>query len=512
MPVDLNTLDDAFFDDGGEDTGAEPKRGAEPWRVLVVDDDVAVHHATSYALDGTMFEDRPVALSFASSAAEAREILSDGASFAVIFVDVVMETDLAGLGLVRWIREERDDRLTRLVLRTGQPGQAPERKVIVDYEIDDYKTKTELTHDKLYVTLISSLRSFRNLDAIERSRQGLRRVITASANLFDRHSFNEFASGVLDQLSAILTRNQARLLFVQDSDTPDLVAASDAEPAPEGANLPEEVLAPIRRAFAERHTIENATSLSIYLGGGTNRPYVLHVASHRGLDDIDRELLDLYCHRISAGFQAAELFDELHAAHAATIEVMAKIVEYRDDSTGAHVMRVGGMAERTARLLHRRGHAEVDERLVGLIRYGAMLHDIGKVAIPDAILGKPGPLSDNERAVMQTHAETGAKILDEAARTAETSPYLTVARAIAANHHERWDGQGYPAGAAGRDIPVEARIVSICDVYDALIGRRPYKDPWPPDKARAFIAERAGSQFDPEAVDAFLAALDDGAA
>ena len=144
-------------------------------------------------------------------------------------------------------------------------------------------------------------------------------------------------------------------------------------------------------------------------------------------------------------------------------------------------------------------HGEVD-----LLRLASPLHDIGKIAIPDSILLKPGKLTPGEYDVVKTHTTIGARILSQS-----SSEVLCLAETIALAHHERWDGSGY-LGLAGDDIPLDARIVSVVDVFDALVNERPYKEPWPADEAVAEIASLSGKHFDPDIVEAFLASVDDG--
>jgi hypothetical protein len=191
---------------------------------------------------------------------------------------------------------------------------------------------------------------------------------------------------------------------------------------------------------------------------------------------------------------------ELVDARAETLQRLATAAEYRDGDTFQHTERVGVTA---AEIAARLGLA-ADQ--IGLLREAAPLHDVGKLAISDTILLKPGKLSTKEYEVMQTHAELGARLL-----SGSSSPVLQMATVIAASHHERWDGAGYPAGLAGKAIPRVGRIVAVADVFDALTHDRPYKPAWPVERAIAEIERAAGSQFDPGVVAAFLAMQKDAA-
>jgi PAS domain S-box-containing protein len=189
---------------------------------------------------------------------------------------------------------------------------------------------------------------------------------------------------------------------------------------------------------------------------------------------------------------------ELDDARTDTLRQLALAAEYRDDETYQHTERVGHVAARIALGL------ELPAGQVTLLRQAAPLHDVGKLAIPDRILLKPGKLTVEEYEVMKTHTELGARLLSSG-----SSPVLQMAALIAATHHERWDGNGYPQGLAGESIPLVGRIVAVADVFDALIHDRPYKKAWPFEDALAEIESSAGSQFDPRVVAAFLKLRDD---
>jgi PAS domain S-box-containing protein/putative nucleotidyltransferase with HDIG domain len=190
----------------------------------------------------------------------------------------------------------------------------------------------------------------------------------------------------------------------------------------------------------------------------------------------------------------AERTYELDRARTETLQLLALAGEYRDDDTSDHTERVAAMA---AELAQRLG---LDAQTVEHLREAALLHDVGKIAIPDHILLNAGTLSAEEQEIMRTHAVLGARLL-----RGSGSPVLQMASVIAACHHEWWDGSGYPAGLAGKRIPLVGRIVAVADVFDALTHDRPYKPAWPVERAVARIERGAGSQFDPRVVAAFLA-------
>ncbi|MCB2225468.1 MAG: two-component system response regulator [Desulfarculaceae bacterium] len=196
--------------------------------------------------------------------------------------------------------------------------------------------------------------------------------------------------------------------------------------------------------------------------------------------------------------QLSQAMGRLKQASLDTIMRLARAAEYKDEDTGAHILRMSSYGAAVAR------HMGLGEEVALWILYAAPMHDVGKIGIPDSILLKPGPLDDEEWEVMKTHTTIGARILSGA-----KAGYLKLAEIIALTHHERWDGTGYPRGLKGKQTPLVGRIAAISDVFDALISRRPYKEPFSEEKSFDIIAEGKGSHFDPEVVEAFFAVRDE---
>ncbi|WP_448189042.1 bacteriohemerythrin [Azospirillum sp. sgz301742] len=196
--------------------------------------------------------------------------------------------------------------------------------------------------------------------------------------------------------------------------------------------------------------------------------------------------------------------------HKASVVALATLAEHKDSYASQHILRVSRLTDEIARALQQAGpyRDRIDARFRELMRVASMLHDVGKVTIPDGILQKPGRLAPEERALMQNHSHNGRVILERAARLSEVGGYLAMGAEIAGFHHEKFDGSGYPSGLKGEAIPLSARIVAVADVFDALTHRRSYKDAWPQAEAIAYVRDRAGIEFDPVVVDAFLKVME----
>jgi response regulator RpfG family c-di-GMP phosphodiesterase len=250
----------------------------------------------------------------------------------------------------------------------------------------------------------------------------------------------------------------------------------------------------------------------VILDSGTNSVVVMPIkwkddifglfyfASYRrnAFDHHDVALMQAIAAQIAPAIEVATLnekleqsYEELKEAHREAIERLAFASEARDPYTGRHLQRIGQLSEAIARRMG------FDDDGVESIGYAAVVHDLGKLKIPDDILTKPGELTEEDWIVMRKHPEYGAELLGQGL-------FYDVARTVALHHHERWDGSGYPFGLTGEDIPLEARIVAVADVYDALISARPYKHAWPRERALAELLKMRATKLCPKSIDVFL--------
>lgn len=295
------------------------------WNVLVVDDDEEIHSVTRLALSDLVVNEKALRFIHAYSGVEALEIIEDmGSSIAIILLDVVMESDDAGLNVAKKMREELKIMEPRIILRTGQPGYAPEEQVIKDYDINDYKTKTELTRSKLVTTIIASLRSYQQILTINQSRLGLQQIIVSAANLMEEHSIKSFCEGVVTQISSLIGLEaggvvcaRAGSVFDKDDDGVYILGA-----AGEFASYINERLDSLHNARIvkfvncclqlKEHIFEKEFSVLYLNSSGYEAAVYLQIGKE--INSVDQQLLEVFLSSISVGYENVNLFHQLRTA------------------------------------------------------------------------------------------------------------------------------------------------------------------------------------------------------
>ena len=312
-----------------------------PWKIAVIDDDPAVHEGTRFALSDYSLNGRGLEIVSAHSAAEGIELMRQHDDIAAVLLDVIMESDSAGLDLVDYIRNELNNETVRIILRTGQPGQAPERRVIVDYDINDYKAKTELTADKLFTSLTAALRSYQQLHRMEETRRGLEIIIDAAPTLFDFRSMQRLAEGVLTQLASVLNADCAGILVLRErgngKDGFSVLAGSGCYRDVTGASPPVldgDLKEMVEGAFRRRCHDFLAPRSILYIETGSGREVVVLLEAARHLSDTDRTLVELFASKLSVAFDNVILYQQLQEANA-TLE--RRVMQRTADLTAANV-------------------------------------------------------------------------------------------------------------------------------------------------------------------------------
>ncbi|AMK79003.1 MULTISPECIES: HD domain-containing phosphohydrolase [Methylomonas] len=475
------------------------------WKILVVDDEPDIRTLTRISLRDFSFANRTLEFIEASSATEAKEMLSQHPDIAVALIDVVMESPDAGLKLVEYSREQQGNAMVRLVIRTGQPGIAPERYVIDHYDIDDYKDKTELTASRLYTTLRSAIKAYRDLQVINANRQGLAHVLQATPSIYQlgHGSLSNFFNGMLIQIIGLCQLSHAShigsldgVITTIDHDQVKVQAYTDHFiDRPRFEEIQQQCIRAVFYGEPAKGLREKAEILPLIIA---NQPIgYIYIEPIEFLSEVDRDLIHIFARQCSQSLENHQLHDNIIASFESAVDMLAEIAEYKDKATGGHVNRLDYYTKATAIAMG------IDNQQATLWGKASRLHDVGKVGVPDYILSKAGKLTPEEFEIIKKHTTLGANILGH-------DSAFELARQIALHHHERWDGRGYPDGILAKELPLVTRIVSVVDVFDALISWRPYKEPWPVQKARTAIIEGAGSQFDPEVVSAFVRVLDSG--
>ncbi|QJR79691.1 DUF3369 domain-containing protein [Alteromonas pelagimontana] len=482
------------------------------WKVLIVDDEPEVHAVTKLALSDFVLNDKRLVFISAYSGAEAKKMFRENNDIAVVLLDVVMETDDAGLQVADYVRNDLDNHFTRIILRTGQPGQAPEKDVIINYDINDYKSKTELTAQKLFTVIIAALRSYRDIIVIEENRAGLEKIIDASADLFSTRSLEKFMQGIIQQLASILGCSQDAAYIttavaapqpIHQLDPAELyVFAGNGEYADkEGVKLKEAVsdeeFRLCKQALQEKTIVYAEDHLVAYCNSKAHNGSLLYLSGlPRRIGETDKRLVKLFSDNVQIAFENLLLNNEIECTQREIIERLGKAME-SDVKNSQHIARMVAMSEILARGI------QMDESQITTLRLAIPLHDVGNSHVSSYVFRKTAPLTAEEIFDIRQHAEFGYQILKDSDR-----PTIQLAAILAKQHHERWDGSGYPEGLKEEEIALESRIAALVDVFDALLNKRPYKEAWPADQVAATLRTERGSHFDPQLVDYLLQNFD----
>ena len=483
----------------------------EQWNVLIVDDEEDIHSITKMALKRFEFEGKSLNFISAYSAEEARETVQEYTELALIFLDVVMETDDAGLQFVEWLRNENKNRMTRVILRTGQPGQAPEEEVIMKYDINDYKQKTELDRRRLFTAVISALRGYRDLREIDETRKyeqefkhGLEKVIEATANVMEEQKLTSFFQGLLQQVLSILRFEQKGALIKIINAGGTIYDKSDFKVITQiGTDLENQLDENLKNLMntaikIEESVFEDDTFIA-YLPSLSTQESLIYL---KGVDlnqikEIDIKLLQMFCRSAGIAFDNLMMKTQVQNTQAEVINRLGNAVESRSKESGNHIRRMSAFSGIIAEQL------KLSTYECEILELATPMHDIGKIATPDSILLKPGRLDLSEFEIMKQHATIGYEIL-----AGSELPIIVAAATIAHQHHEKFDGSGYPHGLKGSEIHIYSRIVAVADVFDALLHKRCYKPAWTIDDVLSLIEEQRGKHFDPVVVDAFFECID----
>lgn len=474
-----------FADKKKKTSHEDSSSGLAPWKILVVDDDESIHTVTDLVLEDFTYHDKKLQILNAYSADEAKTILKENSDIAMTFLDVVMESDTAGLDLVHFIRNELKNKNIRIVLRTGQPGVAPESEVITTYDIDDYKDKTELTNIKLKTTLHNALKSYEYITQLKDNAIKLEKY----KNMFN--SATDF-------------------IFIVDSNH-NIIEANTAFLDAVGKEHEEVINKPIFDIFYDKvhhKDIEKNIQKSM---SGENITYESEMEFNAlGRRFVDIEFFPYYDKGNKLSAAVVNLKDittdviqreEVEALktlqidnYEQTIFSLVDAIEQRDSFTAGHTKRV---AEYSKKIAQEMG---INKEEIEQLYRASMLHDIGKISTPDSILLKPGQFNSVEYELIKNHLEVGYELLKKVDMYKELAEIMRY-------HHERYDGQGYPQGLKGDEIPLLGYIMAGADAFDAMTTNRIYKKRKEVDVALDEMVSLKGKQFHPDVVDAVVKSL-----
>ncbi len=461
------------------------------WKVLVVDDDKLVHLCFEDALKGQEFFGEPIEIFHAYSKASAQEMLSDSKDYAVIFLDMVMETPTAGLELINFIRDELLDRESRIIFGTSYTGSINESELIRDYDINYYydKNKNDLKNSRELLNIISiNLRNYRDIVSMKNTVLALEHI-TKMRDILKNHPHpNTLFKTLLDELICFMlfvskSMKIEGIIFLNDK----IVAATEKFKLLKGSSIAN-ILPMLER--------DPKKFLMAPFEISQDQKGMIYIESEKELMDIERNVIKTYASSMSTTIEASVYASQVNTQQIILINKLIEVIEARSGETSQHTQRVAEISTILGEIL------KVED--IDKLKIAASLHDIGKIGIPDNILNKPGKLTPEEFSIMKEHSVIGFNILKDNA-----IDILSLSASVSLQHHERWDGQGYPLGLEKELIDINAQIVSVADVFEALTHDRVYRPAWPTEKAVEYIISSSGTQFCPEVVDAFKKGLKD---
>ncbi|MDU0355549.1 DUF3369 domain-containing protein [Paraglaciecola aquimarina] len=492
-----------------EDTEEEEFGSSARWKVLIVDDEPEVHAVTKLALGDFVFQDRSLEFISAHNGQEAMQMFREHNDIAVVLLDVVMETDDAGLKVADFIRNDLHNHFTRIILRTGQPGQAPERDVIINYDINDYKSKTELTAQKLFTVVISALRSYRDINSIEENRKGLEKIISGSADLFSILSLENFIEGIVQQLGSILGGTEGAVYLTaavagpkpfESNDSRELYVftGKGAYENKEGEKLEQVItgaeLASCKKAYQNKCLVFENEYLVAYCGSKSQTGSLLYMSGlPRALNESDKRLVEIFSQNVQVAFDNVMLTKEIEDTQKEVIERIGLAMEHYF-GVGKHIQRMVKICDVIGR------HAGLSQAELNTLCLAVPLHDIGKVKLPNDIAIDIGELDGEEWETLSSYAEIGYNLLKDSNR-----PIIKTAALIARDHYEYWNGNGYPQGKSGSNIHIFCRITSLADAFDTLYSKKERDI----KQVVEIIKSQKGLQFDPNLVDILLTNIEE---
>lgn len=508
-------LDSLGFSENETKTKTNIRKLNKKIKVVIADDNRDVHKITNLILDDFSYNEYSLDILHAYSGEEVKEIMRNEENIAIILLDVVMETDDSGLQVVKYIREELENIFVRIILRTGQPGKAPEDDVIRNYDINNYIAKTEGSVQKIYTALYSAIRSYTDLIKLYYSKKGLEKVVESSKELYKYDSLINFYEGILFQLTSLLDFEKNSFIASENYSSCGtiLTSSEDHERILAGTGrfkaiinqdinkvFDSEIIEKIRNQKPGEIVFYNNFYIGAWAQSEESFKNYIYFETNKELDSTDKKLIRLTINNFSLAIKNFLLNKKVHESQRELIFKLGDVIENRLRDNHNHIYRVSEIS-----VILGKEYGLTDKE-IDLLKITSPLHDIGKINIMDDILLKPGKLTEEEFEVIKKHPKFGFDMIG--VKNIEGNDIFRVAAEIAHHHHEKWNGCGYPDQLKGEEISKYARIVSVADVFDALSHKRVYKEAWTIDKIKKLMIEEKGKSFEPKLVDILLKNLD----
>ena len=464
---------------------------AEKWKILISDDDEDIHLMTKAVLKDFVYKNKELQFFSAYNGIDTVELLKNNNDIVLVLLDVIMESDDAGLQVVKQIRDKLKNNNIQIILRTGQAGQLLEDDVVMNYAINDYKEKTELTSKKLITSVTTSIRSFENIKEVENLNYEKNNLLS---------SFNRYVIAARADINGKIIYVTDAFCEISGYDKTELIGKNHDILKHESTpiDIYNDLWSTITKGHVWKGELQNINK--------NGNSYWLHTIISPEYS-IDGKFL--YYTAISDNIsekkevektkkEIEKLNIEIEDTQKEVVFRIGAIAEARSKETGMHVKRVAEYSKLLATL------SGLSEEESEIVKMASPMHDIGKVAIPDDILNKPGKLTEEEFTIMKTHSQIGYDMLKSSDKT-----ILKAAAIIALQHQEKYNGTGYPQSLKGEEIHIYGRITAVADVFDALGSARVYKKAWDDEKIFSLLKEEKGEHFDPKLIDLFFANLDD---
>ncbi|WP_448384906.1 HD domain-containing phosphohydrolase [Fervidobacterium sp.] len=438
----------------------------EKVKVMIVDDSKTVHAELSSILSELSWNGKNLDIEHTYGYEEFKKIFVPE-KYALVITDLVMESDDAGIKVINHIRHTCNDKKTRIILMTANPEKIPTDLLTRDYDINAYIEKKSLSPFSTKLTVLSMLKTYQDITSLEQAIVTLENVAANASEM----SLPELLINTFFQVRTFLSLKK-----------PDI-------------KLNGEIFVNNERIFPPKFmNSENLEYRYDFRTKVQENNILFVVYSSKQLNSLETS----YIRSLLKNLQRSLISTKYPDIEEEFIIMLSKVVEAKSEETGDHVNRVAELSYYLAEYL---GFSSSDAKL---IKKASALHDIGKVGVPDYILNKPGKLDDKEFSIIKEHSLIGFEILRDS-----TLNIFEIGAVVALEHHERWDGSGYPYGLQGEEIAIEARIVQVADVFEALTHDRCYRPAWPIEKAVEYMNDMKGRQFDPMIIDAFNKHLKD---